>query len=176
MKKAIHIIIIIAFLIAICTIEQIMAQAYLKEAKKQVENLISISSQPFNEKTDELMFYTNELEKYWTEKENILCTFVNHREIEDIGIEISKLQTAIKNNEQKTKNMLEVLNNLNITNAKVLVVLDELNDNICRAARNLANVKVITYKDVNSFDVVSADIMLMTESSLQKLEEVLSNE
>ena len=72
--------------------------------------------------------------------------------------------------------MLEVLNNLNITNAKVLVVLDELNDNICRAARNLANVKVITYKDVNSFDVVSADIMLMTESSLQKLEEVLSNE
>ena len=101
MKKAIHIIIIIAFLIAICTIEQIMAQAYLKEAKKQVENLISISSQPFNEKTDELMFYTNELEKYWTEKENILCTFVNHREIEDIGIEISKLQTAIKNNEQK---------------------------------------------------------------------------
>ncbi len=101
MKKAIHIIIIIAFLIAICTIEQIMAQAYLKEAKKQVENLISISSQSFNEKTDELMFYTNELEKYWTEKENILCTFVNHREIEDIGIEISKLQTAIKNNEQK---------------------------------------------------------------------------
>ena len=79
-------------------------------------------------------------------------------------------------NEPKTKNMLEVLNNLNITNAKVLVVLDELNDNICRAARNLANVKVITYKDVNSFDVVSADIMLMTESSLQKLEEVLSNE
>ena len=79
-------------------------------------------------------------------------------------------------NEPKTKNMLEVLNNLNITNAKVLVVLDELNDNICRAARNLANVKVITYKDVNSFDVVSADIMLMTESSLRKLEEVLSNE
>ncbi len=79
-------------------------------------------------------------------------------------------------NEPKTKNMLEVLNNLNITNAKVLIVLEELNDNICRAARNLANVKVITYKDVNSFDVVSADIMLMTESSLQKLEEVLSNE
>ena len=79
-------------------------------------------------------------------------------------------------NEKKKKNMFEVLNNLNITNAKVLVVLDELNDNICRAARNLANVKVITYKDVNSFDVVSADIMLMTESSLQKLEEVLSNE
>ena len=79
-------------------------------------------------------------------------------------------------NEPKTKNMLEVLNNLNITNAKVLIVLEELNDNICRAARNLANVKVITYKDVNSFDVVSADIMLMTESSLQKLEEVLPNE
>ena len=76
----------------------------------------------------------------------------------------------------KTKEMTNLLTNLNIRNNKVLVVVEELNENICLASRNLANVKLVSVEEVNSFDLVSADNLLMTEGALKKLEEVLTNE
>jgi len=76
----------------------------------------------------------------------------------------------------KTKDMLNLLTTLNIVNDKVLVVVDELNENVCLASRNLANIKIVTYNEVNTFDVISADKMVVTEKALAKLEEVLSNE
>ena len=76
----------------------------------------------------------------------------------------------------KTKEMVNLLTNLNIKNNKVLVVVEELNENICLATRNLANVKLVTYTEVNAFDLVSADNMVITETALTKLEEVLTNE
>ena len=70
----------------------------------------------------------------------------------------------------------KILSKLNITGNKVLVVVEELTENICLAARNLANVKLVSYTEVNAFDLVSADNMLITEKALNKLEEVLTNE
>ena len=70
--------------------------------------------------------------------------------------------------------MVNLLANLNIEYNKVLVVVSELTENICLSARNLANVKVITFDEINAFDVVSADKMLITEDALDKLEEVLT--
>ena len=60
--------------------------------------------------------------------------------------------------------------------SKVLVVVEELNENVCLASRNLPNVKLVMYNEVNAYDLVSADNMLITEAALQKLEEVLTNE
>jgi large subunit ribosomal protein L4 len=74
----------------------------------------------------------------------------------------------------KTKEMVNLLEKLALTNKKVLVVVDELTDNVCLASRNLTNVKVITPEEINTLDVVSADNMLITEKALNKLEEVLS--
>ena len=76
----------------------------------------------------------------------------------------------------KTKEMVNLLTNLNIRNNKVLVVVEELNDNVCLSARNLPNVKLVTYNEVNTYDLVSADNMVITEAALTKLEEVLTNE
>lgn len=76
----------------------------------------------------------------------------------------------------KTKEMINLLTNLDIVTNKVLVVVDELTENVCLSARNLANVKVVTTEEVNTFDVVSADNMLITEKALMKLEEVLSRD
>lgn len=76
----------------------------------------------------------------------------------------------------KTKEMVNLLTKLNIETNKVLVVVSELTENICLSARNLANVKVISYDEINAFDLVSADNMLIEESALNKLEEVLDNE
>ena len=72
--------------------------------------------------------------------------------------------------------MLNVLKTFDIDTNKVLVVINELDDNICLSSRNLANVKVIIPEEINSFDLVSADNMLITADALKKLEEVLSNE
>lgn len=76
----------------------------------------------------------------------------------------------------KTKEMTNLLSKLNITNNKVLVVVEELTENICLASRNLANVKLVDTTEVNSFDLVNADNMLITEGALKKLEEVLTRE
>ncbi len=78
--------------------------------------------------------------------------------------------------DRKTKNMTHILESLNIRNNKVLVVVEELTENVCLACRNLPNVKLVTFEEVNAFDTVSADNMLITEAALKKLEEVLTRE
>ena len=83
---------------------------------------------------------------------------------------------AINFKTNKTKEMTNLLTNLNIRNNKVLVVVSELTENICLASRNLANVKLVEFNEVNAFDLVNADNMLITEDALKKLEEVLTNE
>ena len=55
----------------------------------------------------------------------------------------------------------------------LLVCVNELTDNVCLAARNLANVKVVLPSEVNSFDLVSSDNLLIEEEALKALEEVL---
>ena len=100
---------------------------------------------------------------------------------------LSALSYKLKDNElivldelnfktNKTKEMTNLLSKLNITNNKILVVVEELTENICLASRNLANVKLVDTTEVNSFDLVNADNMLITESALKKLEEVLNRE
>ena len=82
----------------------------------------------------------------------------------------------IKFDSNKTNEMVDLLAKLNLSNHKVLVVVSELTDNVCLASRNLANVKLVTYAEVNAFDLVNADNMLVTEEALKKLEEVLTHE
>ena len=86
------------------------------------------------------------------------------------------LLDSIKFETNKTKEMLKLLNTLGLANSKVLLVIDELDENICLASRNLGNVLIVLPTEVNTYDVVNSDKMVMTEASLKKLEEVLGNE
>ena len=72
--------------------------------------------------------------------------------------------------------MLKLLNTLELANIKVLLVIDELDENICLASRNLGNVLIVLPTEVNTYDVVNSDKMVITEAALKKLEEVLTNE
>ena len=83
---------------------------------------------------------------------------------------------SIKFETNKTKEMVNLLNKLELTYEKVLLVVDELDDNVCLSSRNLGNVKVVLPEEVNTYDVVNSDKMIITETALKKLEEVLSNE
>lgn len=82
----------------------------------------------------------------------------------------------IKFETSKTKEMMNFLKTLNIVNEKVLIVLTELDENICLSSRNMGNIKVIRTDEANTLDVVTADKMVITETALNKLEEVMSNE
>ena len=82
----------------------------------------------------------------------------------------------IKFETNKTKEMVNLLNKLGLDYEKVLLVVSELDDNVCLSSRNLGNVKVVLPEEVNTYDVVNSDKMVMTEASLKKLEEVLTNE
>ena len=73
----------------------------------------------------------------------------------------------------KTKEMINLLEELNLTNHKVLVCVKELTDNVCLVARNLANVKVVLPSEINTFDLISSDNLLIEEEALTMLEEVL---
>ena len=82
----------------------------------------------------------------------------------------------IKFETNKTKEMVNLLDKLALTNVKTLLVLSELDENVCLASRNLGNVKIVLPEEVNTYDVVNADKMVLTEAALNKLEEVLINE
>ena len=73
----------------------------------------------------------------------------------------------------KTKEMVAILDKLNLINYKTLIVVNELNEKVCLAARNLANTKIVLVEEVNTYDVVNADRLLIEETALNKLEEVL---
>ena len=73
----------------------------------------------------------------------------------------------------KTKEMINLLASLNLTNHKLLVCVNELTENVCLAARNLGNVKVVLPTEVNTYDLVLSDNLLITEEALKTLEEVL---
>lgn len=73
----------------------------------------------------------------------------------------------------KTKLFQEVLNNLQVEN-KVLVVINKDNDNAQLSARNLPNVKVVDEKNVNVFDLVNSEKVIITKAALSNVEEVLA--
>ena len=112
--------------------------------------------------------YTKKMNK--KERRLALLSALSYKVSDKELIVIDSLEFATS----KTKEMVNLLTNLKIENNKVLVVVSELTENVCLSARNLANVKVVTYEEVNAFDVVSADNMLITSDALNKLEEVLT--
>lgn len=74
----------------------------------------------------------------------------------------------------KTKNFVEIVNNLKISDKKVLMVMPEANKNVYLSARNLQRAKVAIASDINTYGVLDAGVMVLTESSVAKIEAVLT--
>jgi len=73
----------------------------------------------------------------------------------------------------KTKELLNVLEGLNIADKKVLLVVKEFDDNIILASRNIQNLVLILADEINVLDIVGTDVMVITEDALNYVEEVL---
>ena len=74
----------------------------------------------------------------------------------------------------KTKSFIEVVNNLKVADKKVLVVLPEANKNVYLSARNVQGAKVAIASDINTYGVLNAGVMVVTENALGKIEAVLN--
>ena len=72
--------------------------------------------------------------------------------------------------EIKTKNMSQVLSNLNVT--KALVVLPESNLNVQASAKNIPNVKTALVNTINTYDILKYDTFVVTKDAVAKIEEV----
>ena len=73
----------------------------------------------------------------------------------------------------KTKDMLNILSNLKLNDKKVLIVVDELNENLVLATRNISSVMLLEVSEINTLDIVSADALIMTEAAAKNIGEVL---
>ncbi len=76
-----------------------------------------------------------------------------------------------KLDEVKTKKFAEVLSNLKVD--KAFVVLEgEDNSNVVLSGRNIPDVKVSAVNEINTYDVVKYDTLVVTKAAVEKLEEV----
>ncbi len=75
--------------------------------------------------------------------------------------------------DHKTKNMVGVLGRLNAKKTVLLIEAGE-NANLERGARNLQGVKLVATKDVNVYDLLKYQEVLLTESAARKLSEALA--
>ena len=76
----------------------------------------------------------------------------------------------LKLNEIKTKNFKKVLDNLKLD--KSLVVLEGLDKNVVLSARNIEEVKTSTVNELNVYDVLKYEKVLITKNAVKNIEEV----
>jgi len=74
----------------------------------------------------------------------------------------------------KTKKFIEIANNLKISDKKILLVLPEANKNVYLSARNVQRANVAIASDVNTYCILDAGVMVVTESALGAIEAVLT--
>ena len=73
----------------------------------------------------------------------------------------------------KTKEMVAVLNNLNV-DSKALIVIANENEAVKMSARNIPGVTVLTAEAINVLDLVAHNELIMTQGAVEKIEEVLA--
>lgn len=74
----------------------------------------------------------------------------------------------------KTKNYIDLMKNLNLSDKKTLLVLGGLNKNVYLSSRNLEGAKVVNASDLNTYDIMNAQSLILAESSIKVLEEILT--
>jgi large subunit ribosomal protein L4 len=74
----------------------------------------------------------------------------------------------------KTKEYISILNTLNLQGKKTLLVIADKNDNIFLSSRNLKRTKVLVATDLNTYDVLHADKILIAEGSISKIESLFN--
>jgi large subunit ribosomal protein L4 len=65
----------------------------------------------------------------------------------------------------KTKSFVDILSNLKIADKKIMFVLPEGNDNVQKSIRNVPSVLDVLLSDINTYDIVNSEVLVLTESA-----------
>ena len=74
----------------------------------------------------------------------------------------------------KTKEVINIAKNLKIVDKKILFVLPKAQNNVYLSTRNLQKTQVTTAMQVNAYSILHADVLVVTESSLKTIDEILT--
>jgi large subunit ribosomal protein L4 len=107
--------------------------------------------------------------------------FKLNRKVKDLA-KISALSYKAKSNNilvvediqlkaPKTSEMVEILGGLKLEGKKALFVIPEYNDNLYLSLRNIPNLKGSLLADVNTYDLVNAEYLVLTESAAKMFAE-----
>ena len=100
------------------------------------------------------------------EKRAALKSALTSRVVENKFVVVDKL----KLDEIKTKKFVEVLKNLNVE--KALVVLNDMDEKVIASAANIPTVKTTQTNELNVFDVLKYDTVVVTKAAVATIEEV----
>jgi len=98
-----------------------------------------------------------------------------NRKVKDLA-KISALNYKAKDNailvvedinmeKPKTKQLLEILGNLKVSDKKTLFVTPDYNDNVELSIRNVPSVMGVLLSDINTYDIMNSEVLVMTESA-----------
>lgn len=74
----------------------------------------------------------------------------------------------------KTKDYVDILNNLQIQDKKSLIILNQSNKNIYLSSRNIPGTKVVTVSELTTYDIMNCTSLVFVESSLEVLQHMLN--
>lgn len=74
----------------------------------------------------------------------------------------------------KTKEYVDILNNLQIQDKKSLIILNQPNKNIYLSSRNIPGTKIVTVSDLTTYDIMNCSSLVFVESSLEVLQNMLN--
>ena len=75
----------------------------------------------------------------------------------------------------KTKNFTGLIKNFKTEGKKLLLVTTNVDMNVLLSSRNLAKVKIIQASDLNTYEILDAGCLLLTESSVKEIESIHAN-
>ena len=100
------------------------------------------------------------------EKRAALKSALTSRVVENKIVVLDEL----KLDEIKTKNFVQIMKNINVE--KALVVLSDMDTNVIASAANIPTVKTAQTNELNVFDVLKYDTVVVTKAAVAKIEEV----
>jgi len=74
----------------------------------------------------------------------------------------------------KTKDFMSVLSNMSLEGKKTTIVLDSNDQNVILSVRNVPNSKTISADELNTYEIMNADNLVLTQKSLDRIKEILS--
>ncbi len=101
--------------------------------------------------------------------------FKLNRKVKDLA-KISALSYTAKDNAvfvvedinldtPKTKAVVDIMNSLSLNDKKTLIVLPEYNDNLYLSTRNIPNITSTLLADINTYEIMNADVLVITENT-----------